>query len=108
MKTLLSAFIEKALGYEKSVDSGDHRGANRFHDRLMALKAKSNQEEFRDVCRVLLESDNETVRLWAATFYLKEDEQRAALVLEELKTSARIVGLTAASTLDLWKTGLLK
>ena len=69
----------------------------------MVLKSKSNEDEFWDVCKGLLGNENETVKLWAAIFYLKKDEQKAKLILEEIKCSPKIVGLTAASFLDMWK-----
>lgn len=56
----------------------------------------------------LLTSENDNVRLWAATHVLSTDEIEAKLVLEELAAKGDLNAFSAEMTLREWNNGNLK
>ncbi len=55
----------------------------------------------------LLESSDESVRLWASSHLLNYSEFQSAVVLEEICSSPSVLALTAQVTLDRWKQGYI-
>jgi len=100
-------FIKAALGYDAGINSGDHKKANKFHKELMKLKATMDSEKIEHLCLDLLNDDNDSIRLWAATFMFDVNIDTATKVLSELANRNCIAGLTAKLLLDAKQKGLV-
>ncbi|MGX5857952.1 hypothetical protein ACWKW6_30120 [Dyadobacter jiangsuensis] len=99
----IQSFIENAVSHGLAIDQGDHKVADKFHKRLQSIYKKAKEDDLVDVFVDLLESSQDSVRLWAATFCLRLHPVRAVKALEDLQKSTNITGLTATTLLDLHK-----
>jgi len=101
-------FIELAINHGIAIEKGDHKKANKIHDKLtklykVHLKGDNEAKELEEIVRY----DNESVQLWAATYLLKSNEDLAIKILKALQKSDKIFGLSASTTLDMWNKGML-
>jgi hypothetical protein len=101
-------FIEYAIQHGVAIEEGNHKLANKLHGKLTGLYQKIQIEEKWNIFYELVNYSNENVQLWAATFLLKNDKESALDVLNKLKQSERITGLTASSVIDMWNKGMLQ
>ena len=101
-------FIEHAKKYDNAIEEGNHKLANNLHGKLMVMYQRIKNEEKWDVLYELINSSNESVKLWAATFLLNKDKETALEVLNTLKKSKKIIGLTASTIIDMWNKSLLQ
>jgi len=100
-------FVIKAAEHGKAISVGDHKKANKIHKRLQTLYNLSKEQSQTEVFSELLDASDENVRLWAATFTLKVFPDLAQKALEDLTELSSITGLTAKTTLHLWREGKL-
>jgi hypothetical protein len=108
MSELKEIFIDYAIKHGQAIEQGDHKTANKIHEKLTALYVKLKSNENWDVLKELVKHNDESVRLWAATFLLKNDTILSLQVLNGLKESDKIIGLTASTTIDMWSKGMLQ
>ncbi len=101
-------FIEHAKKHGEAIEDGNHKLANKLHSKLTLLYQKIQNEKKWDVLYELINYPNESIQLWSATFLLKNDKEFALEVLNKLKKSEKIVGLTATSIIDMWNKGMLQ
>ena len=102
-----SRFRTEAIEHGKAIANGDHKKANKLHKKLQVLYVKAKEHNKADVFSELLYEADESVRLWASTFTLKVYPDLAEQSLENLSELSSIVGLSAKTTLHLWKEGKL-
>ena len=64
-----SNFINNAVLHQEAIQKGDDRTANKIHSKLMAtyrlLRDSGALDQLKDLC----EYPDESVKLWAATFF---------------------------------------
>ncbi|MDD4970329.1 MAG: hypothetical protein PHT07_12965 [Paludibacter sp.] len=108
MQDFKDNFIEHAKKYGEAIEEGNHKLANKLHSKLTVLYQKIQNERKWEVLYELINHPNESVQLWSATFLLKNDNEIALDVLNKLKQSEKIVGLTATSIIDMWNKGMLQ
>lgn len=109
MDTIKNNFIEDAILHGNAILIGDSKKANNLHKKLMTYY-KINKIDS-SVSQVYLENlvhPNESVRIWAATFLLKTNSNKAIEALNELSQSSSIFGLSAKSILIMWINGQLE
>jgi len=99
--------VVEATEHGKAISVGDHKKANKLHKKLQSLYNFAKEQSQTEVFSELLNTSDENVRLWAATFTLKVFPDLAQKALEELAVSSSITGLTAKTTLHLWREGKL-
>jgi hypothetical protein len=100
-------FLIEAIEHGKAIAVGDHKKANKLHKKIQALYNKAKELGKTDLFSELLGESDENVRLWAATFTLKVFPDEAEKALKDLLVLTSITGLSAKTTLDLWKQGML-
>ncbi|MCF0069750.1 DUF2019 domain-containing protein [Dyadobacter sp. CY261] len=100
-------FEVEALEHGKAISTGDHKKANKLHKKLTGLYAQAKGANELGVFAEMLDHSEENVRLWAATFSLAYAPEIAEPVLQNLTNLSTITGLTAKTTLHLWKQGML-
>lgn len=106
-KELKEVFRALAIEHSKVMEEGNHKLANRIHNELTQLYRQKKDSNELSFFVVLTKDNNDFVRHWAATFSIKESPEVAESVLTELASQTSIVGLSAKTTLHLWKKGLL-
>ncbi len=106
-ENLIEEFLAYVAKHGHAISLGDHDKANKIHKSLQSLYNTAKEENLSNVFEELLNEEDENVRLWAATFTLKVSPGIAEKTLQELTGSKGITGLTAKTTLQLWKLGLL-
>lgn len=104
---LKEKFLFEAIEHGKAIAIGDHKNANKLHKKIQALYNNATESNQSDLFVELLSESDENVRLWAATFTLKVYPALAEKVLKDLSELTTITGLSAKTTLDLWKKGML-
>ena len=102
-----SRFLTEAIEHGKAIAIGDHKKANKLHKKLQALYNQAKDQSQTEVFSELLDAVDENVKLWAATFTLKVNPDLAQKSLEKLAELPSITGLSAKTTLHLWKEGKL-
>lgn len=100
-------FLATAIEHGKRITLGDHKTANKLHKKMQALYNKAKELNQVDLFSDLLVEPDENVRLWAATFSLTMLPDKAEKTLEDLSELTSIMGLSARTTMDLWKQGRL-
>lgn len=100
-------FLFEAIEHGKAIAIGDHKKANKLHKKIQTLYNVAKDSNQLDLFVELLSESDENVRLWAATFTLNVSPDLAEMVLKNLSELTTITGLSAKTTLDLWKNGML-
>lgn len=98
-------FLVDATEHGQAIAVGDHKKANSIHKKLQNLYSKAKEKNQADIFGEMLNEEDENVRLWAAIFTLKTSTAIAEKALLELTKLPTITGLTAKTTLHLWKEG---
>lgn len=102
----------RTLAFEHGLATlnGDHKMANKIHDKLHDIYKTTMEENRMDIFVDFLgnENEDEKVKLWAATFSLKVAPKLAEMELENLSNTKSIIGLNAKVTLKMWKSGSLE
>lgn len=100
-------FLNYAIEHGKALALGDYKKANKIHKKMKILYNQTEMKNWTDVFSECLKESDENVRLWAATFSLKVLPDLAEKSLMDLSELSNIAGLTAKTTLNLWKEGKL-
>ncbi|QEH40230.1 DUF2019 domain-containing protein [Chitinophaga sp. XS-30] len=106
-ENIKAKFLDKAIEHGNAISVGDHKKANKIHKKIQALYNQAKEQNQADVFSELLDNADENVRLWAATFTLKVFPELAEKSLISLSELSSITGLSAKTTLHLWKEGKL-
>ncbi|WP_440881128.1 hypothetical protein [Tenacibaculum sp. C7A-26P2] len=100
-------FLSEAIEHGKAIAIGDNKKANKLHKKLHNLYSKAKKQNVVNVFEEFLNEDDENVRFWAATFSLSSSPELAEKSLAKLTELSSITGLSAKTTLHLWKEGKL-
>lgn len=100
-------FLAEAIEHGKATAIGDFKKSNKIHKKIQALYNKAKEQNQTDIFSEFLDENNENVRLWAAIFTLQTFPKLAEKTLVSLINLPSITGLTAKTTLHLWKEGKL-
>ncbi|WP_422079429.1 hypothetical protein [Ulvibacterium sp.] len=105
--SILENFAHYAIEHGIAIGDGNHKKANKMHKFLTNIYIKANENSRSAYFLDYLDHVNENVRLWAAIFSLKIDAKAAESSLNNLSKLSTITGLTAQTTLSMWKDGKL-
>ncbi|WP_320043621.1 DUF2019 domain-containing protein [uncultured Desulfobacter sp.] len=103
-------YIEAAIEYGEGIQNGDTKRSDKYFDKIEKLynKLRMLGDSGLDELSVLLNHEKESVKLWASAHLLNYSKYESYKVLEDIKDSGSILGLTAEITLDQWKHGNIK
>lgn len=101
-----SNFVDLAQRHSQAIDQGDDQLANTIHNQLSKIAKRMQDQDYQSL-KDLANHPNESVRLWSAVFIIKVDADLAIAILEDLKKSHGILALTASTTLDMYKKGMM-
>lgn len=100
-------FVNYSLKHQESLFNGDSKLANKIHKKLHKLYDEAKLSDQISIFSEFLENENENVRLWSAIFTINYNPEISKKALSKLSKSETIVGLSAKTTIELWKKGLL-
>lgn len=103
----MEQFINDAIEHTEAILNGNYKNANKLHGRLMKHYAEHKSKNALVYYTKYLTHPHEGVRVWAATFLLKINEEVAVKCLQELSKLPSITAFSAKITLDLWRKGQL-
>ncbi len=107
--TLKTEYRDLAFAHGQATNAGDHKAANRNHDKLVALvpKIRAFGSEGHAALLALLKDQDDAVVCWAATHVLPFDEKQATAVLDDLSKKRGPMGFNAKMVLQQWRKGQL-
>lgn len=108
MKNQKLDFIDYAKRHFKAIEFGDHKQANKLHDKLMAIYYRFKNHNEWDFFFDLINNDDNCVKYWAATFLLKKDEELAMNVLNDLSKIDGPISMLAYTSICIWQKGISK
>ena len=110
IEELLRQYSEHAKAHYEFLLKADHEQANWNYDELMALLEELAKPEYSGGTALLrlLDVEDPTVRLAAASHCLNIDEPRSLGVLRKLAKSKGLNGFRAELVLEEWKKGNLR
>ncbi len=105
--TLINKYIDSATNYGESICAGDSKLSDKYFDKIEKVfqDIKSLEDTGLDEIAKLFNHENEGVRLWSSSHLLNYPKYESYKVLEMIRDSGTILGLTAEMTLDQWKNG---
>lgn len=110
INTLIKEYREHAEAHGKATLTGDHKAANRSHDKLVALVPKiRNLGHTGEAALLTLTKDaSDAVVCWAATHSLRFSESPALAALEGLSKKTGPIAFSAKMVAQQWMKGELK
>ena len=108
MEKISKYFRELSIKHAEAIQTGNNKVANRLHKKLMSLYNDIKNNEEINIIKELSKDENESVRLWSATFLLKSNSEFALKLLNDLKKSNSVNSLTASAIIDMWEKGMLE
>jgi len=100
-------FLSKAMEHGEAISLGDYKKANKIHKELQTIYDQAKTYNVSTLFSELLDETDENVCLWASTFTLKIYPDLAEESLNRLAESPSVTGLSAQTTLLLWREGRL-
>ena len=100
----VTALIESCKNHANATETGDYKTANKSY--AILKKAVTDLEENNATYKLknLLTDENESVKIWVASFLIKQDDVAAHAVLEELLLSKNPhISFSARLVLEGWK-----
>lgn len=110
MDKLIQDFISLAIEHGECTFDGNYKKGNKVHGKIIKIieLIKKEEDHVRKEFYDLMNHEDDSVRMWAATTLLKSFEQRALGVLKDVATFNKTIhSLTARTTVDCWQKGLL-
>lgn len=109
LEETISHYKNAAIEYGEVSYGSDSDKINRLHDIIINcyLKLKFEGEEAVLQLRSFMNSEDESLALWAATHILPYDESNAVKTLEKIRDSDNQLSFDAKYTLIEWKSGNL-
>jgi len=108
-KELIERYVLHAQEHGKSTLAGDFKTTNKHHDELLKIldELLNLGDEGNKLLLSLLQHENESVSLWAASHTLKIDEKQAKEKLKEIMKSDSFFNFDAEMILQEWDAGNL-
>ncbi len=98
-------FVSSAIEHGNAMAVGNDIVANKMHKKLQNLYNKVKKHQQLNFFSELLDDEEESIRLWSATFSLTTFPIKAECVLKTLSESTSMTGTIAKGTLRLWQDG---
>ncbi len=105
---IVSDFENYCVKNDEAAQSLNPKLANKYAKKIINCYLQLRELQKTNELSKLLRSENENVRLWAATHVLPTDEAEAKKVLQELATKPGLNAFSAEMTLREWGKGHLK
>ncbi len=99
--SLKEKFLVLAINHGQAIAIGDYKKANKIHKKIQEVYKLAKEQDQRNIFIELIHEQDESVRLWAATFALSISPDFAEKALVDLVKSTSIIGLSAKTTLQL-------
>lgn len=100
MKNLIQQFVDYCLEYEQACILNDHNIVNKKHGLVQKSFKKIQKANLLSDLLPLLQSKNETVRLWVSSRLLPYYEKESRSVLEEIMRNSVVNNSSAKIILD--------
>jgi hypothetical protein len=104
-ENLQDKFLALATEHGHAFVAGYHKKANKIHKKLHGIYDQAKAQNQEAIFEAFLNDANDSVRLWAAIFTLKFSPEKAEHTLKEMSDLSNIFGLTAGTSIKLWKEG---
>jgi hypothetical protein len=108
IEKIVSEFEFFCVKNDVAAQALDHKLANKYAKKIINCYLQLRELQKIGALSKLLKSDNDNVRLWAATHTLHTNELEAKKVLQELSEKSGFNAFSAEMTLNEWKKGNLK
>jgi hypothetical protein len=110
MTSAIERFEQAAIDHGKYMKTGNSAACNRAYDKgRQALRELRIQPDRGQTALLgLLNHDDDSVRVWAATDLLSLNSELAIPVLERIAAGAGVVAFDALMVLKEWRAGRLK
>jgi HEAT repeat protein len=106
--TAIEIFKEAAKIHGEATETGDYKLGNKNYHLIFKIVTYLKETDQVALLIQLLGDTNLSVRIWAATYLLPINEERALEVLNEAAKNKGIIAFNAKITIDEWKRGHLK
>tara|TARA_R100000789_G_C3012475_1_gene151661 strand:- start:589 stop:945 length:357 start_codon:yes stop_codon:yes gene_type:complete len=109
MNQLIERYVSLAINHGERILSGDSKDANRIHLKLTnAIEdIKNSSSQVKKEFYNLLTHENDSVKIWTAVTLLKTFESKSIEILQSVSCRNNIFGLSAKTSIDCWKKGLM-
>ena len=110
MEKLIEQYIELAVKHGEYTLDGNSVEGNKIHSRMTKVinQIRIESQDVHHLFFETLQHKSDSVRMWTATTLLKTKETESLAVLKQIaETNKSIHGLTAETTIDCWKKGML-
>lgn len=108
VEDLVQEYEQGAAAHGKALAAGDHRSANRAHDKIASAYRELRRRAAALYLLPLLESEDENVRVWVAAHALEFAPEKGEPVLLEFTERPGLLRIEAEYTLKAWREGTLK
>ena len=108
-KTAIEIFIDSSIVHGKASEEGNYKLGNKNYDKIVDAVKYLKENNLECELTALLNNENVSVQLWAATCLLEKNEDKAKEVLSTItKKNIPHYSFTAQLTLEEWNSGNLK
>jgi hypothetical protein len=104
---LVQEYEQAAVAYGQALEAGDHRAANRAHDKIAGAYRELRSREATAHLLPLLKTENETVRSCVAAHALEFAPEQGAPVLLDFASRPGLLRTPAEYALKAWREGTL-
>lgn len=108
LEELIREYELSASAHGQALAAGDHRSANRAHDRIASTYRELRRRAAASHLLPLLRSEDENVRAWVGAHALEFAPEQGEPVLQGLMARPGLLRLQAEYTLKAWREGTLK
>ncbi len=106
----IEKYIKFAAIHGECTESGDYKQGNKAHDKVLKAlsQLRAAGDQGRQALVALLQHENASVRLWAATHLLKTDPAIAIEKLKEIAVGQGMIAFDAETVLSEFAKGTLQ
>jgi hypothetical protein len=109
LENAIEVFKSASIEHGKASEEGDYKVGNKNYYKIVDAAKYLNENDSVNELLQLLNHDNVSVQLWAATYLLEKHENEAIKLLTSIsKKNITHYSFNAQMTLDEWKSGDLK
>jgi hypothetical protein len=108
IEELIQEYEQAAAAHGRALAAGDHRSANRAHDKVANAYRELRRRAAAPQLLPLLRSEDENVRAWVAAHALEFAPEPGEPVLLGLTARPGLLRVQAEYTLKAWREGTLK
>ena len=111
MNNLIQTYVKHALEHGEFTINGDYKNGNKAHKKIIEAieKIKLENSVEKKEFYSLLNFENDSVKIWTAVTLISTFEDKCVKVLSNIaKNNNTILALSAETSLDVWKKGMLE